>query len=102
MNGARPGRPLLDELGRLIVEGRDAASYLWQVPDDGAARARLAEVVAQIRELSAKRGRREMPRICEELEAAARVSPSPQQVSILQDGFDRLYKLWEAAKSGLI
>jgi hypothetical protein len=33
---------------------------------------------------------------------AARAKPTPQQVDMLQDGFDRLYKLWGAAKSGLL
>jgi hypothetical protein len=32
---------------------------------------------------------------------AAQASPSPQQVAILQDGFERLTRLWAAAKSGL-
>jgi hypothetical protein len=43
-----------------------------------------------------------MPRLCEELLVAARAKPTPQQVDMLQDGFDRLYKLWAAAKSGLL
>jgi hypothetical protein len=43
-----------------------------------------------------------MNRIVGELETALGASPSPQQVEILQDGFDRLVKLWQAAKSGLL
>jgi hypothetical protein len=43
-----------------------------------------------------------MPRLCDELTNWAKASPSPQQVDILQDGFERLYKLWSAAKSGLL
>jgi hypothetical protein len=42
-----------------------------------------------------------MGRIAGELEAAAQASSSPQQVEILQDGFERLVRLWAAAKSGL-
>jgi hypothetical protein len=42
-----------------------------------------------------------MGRVATELESALAVSPSPQQVEILQDGFDRLLRLWAAAKSGL-
>ena len=38
----------------------------------------------------------------EELKIAAQASPSPQQVELLVDGFDRLTKLWQAAKSGLL
>ena len=42
-----------------------------------------------------------MGRVAAELESALAVSPSPQQVEVLQDGFDRLLRLWAAAKSGL-
>jgi hypothetical protein len=42
-----------------------------------------------------------MGRLVGELETALSVSPSPQQVEVLQDGFDRLIRLWAAAKSGL-
>lgn len=97
----RQSEPLLDALGHAITDGKDAATYLWQVPDDRAGRARLVELLSQIKELSAKQGRVEMPRLCDELLTALEASPSPQQVDLLQDGFDRLYKLWAAAKSGL-
>jgi hypothetical protein len=98
----RSTQPLLDDMGRLIVEGKDATAFLWQVPDDEATRVRLREVLEQVRARSAKQGRREMPHLCEELLVALRAPASPQQVDILQDGFDRLYKLWGAAKSGLL
>ncbi len=94
--------PLLDDMGRLIVEGKEATAFLWQVPADEATRTRLREVIEQVRDRSARQGRREMPHLCEELLVALRAQPSPQQVDILQDGFDRLYKLWGAAKSGLL
>jgi hypothetical protein len=93
--------PLLDALGKAILEGKEAASYLWQVPDDQATRERLAKLVEDIREQSRKKGRHEMPKLCGELLTALRASPSPQQVDLLQDGFDRLYQLWGAAKTGL-
>jgi hypothetical protein len=101
----RPGQrrvPLLDNLGRMCQSGRDSASYLWQVPDDEAVRRDLGALLKQIREESGAQGRREMGRITQELETALAASPSPQQVEILQDGFDRLFKLWQAAKSGLL
>ena len=94
--------PLLDELGQLIVEGRDAASYLWQVPDDDSVRGQIVELLVSIKEKGTAEGRHEMPALCDELSIAGRASASPQQVEILQDGFDRLYKLWRAAKSGLM
>ncbi len=98
----RTTQPLLDDLGRAIVEGKDATAYLWQVPDDAATRTRLQEVLEVIKDRSAKQGRREMPKLCDELLTALRAQPTPQQVDILQDGFDRLYRLWSAAKSGLL
>jgi hypothetical protein len=98
--GARP--PLLDALGKLCTEGKQLADYLWQVPTDQAARERILVLLEQIAAESAKQGRREMPRICEELKPAARASPSPQQVDLLVSGFDRLVSLWQAAKSGLL
>jgi len=96
----RPREPLLDDLGRTIVEGKESAAYLWQVPGDEATRATLRESLEAIKKMAAHR--REMPRICDDLLHALRVEPSPQQVDMLQDGFDRLYKLWAAAKSGLL
>jgi hypothetical protein len=42
-----------------------------------------------------------MGRLAEELETALAASASPQQVELLQDGFERMNRLWAAAKSGL-
>jgi hypothetical protein len=93
--------PLMDRLGELCKAGRDSATYLWQVPDDESVRNKIAEMLAEIKIEAAKGGRREMGRLVGELESALSVSPSPQQVEVLQDGFDRLIRLWAAAKSGL-
>jgi hypothetical protein len=98
----RRTEPLLDETGTAIVAGKDAAAYLWQVPDDEGTRKRMAELLHQIRDASARQGRTEMPKLCDELLVALKAQPTPQQVDMLQDGFDRLYKLWSAAKSGLL
>lgn len=94
--------PLLDALGKAIADGKDAATYLWQVPDDASTRTRLGELLERIKREAAAQGRREMPQLCDELLTALRAQPTPQQVDLLQDGFDRLYKLWAAAKSGLM
>jgi hypothetical protein len=91
----------MDRLGELCTAGRDSATYLWQVPDDESVRRKIAQILAEIKMEAAKGGRREMGRVVEELETAVAASPSPQQVEILQDGFDRLIRLWAAAKSGL-
>ena len=94
--------PLMDALGKLCTEGKEAADYLWQVPKDEAMRQKILDLLDQIAVESAKQGRKEMPRICEELKTAAQASASPQQVDILVNGFDRLVHLWQAAKSGLL
>ena len=94
--------PLLDALGKLCSEGKQLADYLWQVPKDEAARQRIVAILDQIAAEGTKQGRKEMPRICAELNTAAKASPSPQQVDLLVNGFDRLMHLWQAAKSGLL
>ncbi len=94
--------PLMDALGKLCTEGKDLAGYLWQVPDDAGARQKILGILDQIAAESAKQGRREMPKICDELRTAAKATPSPQQVDMLVSGFDRLVHLWQAAKSGLL
>jgi hypothetical protein len=106
MNNPRPSRrsrpPVLDALGKLCVEGKQAADYLWQVPDDASVRAKIDQILTQIIDASTKQGRREMPKVAADLKTALRASPSPQQVDLLVNGFDRLFHLWEAAKSGLL
>ena len=94
--------PLMDGLGKLCTEGKQLADYLWQVPKDEPARHKIVAILDQIAAEAAKQGRKEMPRICEELKTAAKASPSPQQVDVLVSGFDRLVHLWQAAKSGLL
>ena len=97
----RPFTPLKDRLGELCASGKESAEYLWQVPGDADVRKRIADILAQIQGEVAKSGRREMARLVEDLRTAIAASPSPQQAEILQDGFDRLTRLWQAAKSGL-
>jgi len=98
----RPQPPLMDALGTLCTEGKQLAEYLWQVPKDEAARQQIIVILDQIAAAGTKQGRREMPRICEELRTAAKASASPQQVDLLVSGFDRLMGLWQASKSGLL
>jgi hypothetical protein len=92
----------MDALGQMCADGKETAEFLWQVPKDAAARAKILELLNQIGVESTKQGRHEMPRLVEELKIAAQATPSPQQVELLVDGFDRLTKLWQAAKSGLL
>ena len=92
----------MDALGKLCADGKESAEYLWQVPNDADVRRKIVGILEQIGVESTKQGRREMPRLVEELKVAAQATPSPQQVDMLVDGFDRLTKLWQAAKSGLM
>jgi hypothetical protein len=92
----------MDALGKLCADGKASAEYLWQVPDDTQMRLKLVGILGQIGVEAQKQGRKEMGRIVEELATAAKATPSPQQVDLLVDGFDRLTKLWQAAKSGLV
>ena len=92
----------MDPLGQMCADGKQTAEFLWQVPKDAAARQRILELLTRIGIESTKQGRREMPKLVEELKVAAQASPSPQEVDMLVDGFDRLTKLWQAAKSGLL
>jgi hypothetical protein len=92
----------MDALGQLCADGKASAEYLWQVPNDAEVRRKIVGILEQIGVESAKQGRREMPRLVGELKVAAQATPSPQQVDMLVDGFDRLTKLWQAAKSGLM
>jgi hypothetical protein len=97
----RPMPPLMDRLGELCAAGRDSATYLWQVPHDQAMRQKIAGILTEIKMEAAKGGRQEMGRLATELETALAASASPQQVELLQDGFERMNRLWAAAKSGL-
>jgi hypothetical protein len=97
----RPMPPLMDRLGELCTTGRESATYLWQVPNDEAVRQKLASILAEIKVEAARGGRQEMGRLAVELQTALAASASPQQVELLQDGFERLNRLWAAAKSGL-
>jgi len=94
--------PLEDALGKMCTEGKQLADYLWQVPKDAQVREQLVALLGQIAAESTKQGRTVMPHICEDLVTAAKATPSPQQVDLLVNGFDRLYQLWQAAKSGLL
>ncbi len=92
----------MDALGKLCADGKASAEYLWQVPDDTQVRLKIVGILEQIGVEALKQNRKEMGRIVQDLATAAKASPSPQQVDLLVDGFDRLTKLWQAAKSGLM
>ena len=92
----------MDRLGQLIQRGRETAESLWQVPDDSAGRAQVAALLLEIRAEGEAQGKQEIPPICDRLGPAVNAAPTPQSVEILQDGFERLHKLWLATRSGLV
>src|SRR2546426_10885742 len=92
--------PLMDALGKLCTEGKEAADYLWQVPQDEAMRQKIPDLLEQIAVESAKQGRKEVPRICEELKKAAQASAGPQQGAILVNRLDRLVRRRHARQAG--
>src|SRR5437879_12020252 len=91
--------PLMDGLGKLCTEGKELADYLWQVPKDEPARHKIAAILDQSAAEAAKQGRKEMPRLCEELKTAAKATASPQQGDAPGSGLDRRAHRWQAAKS---
>ena len=98
----QPGRPgFMDQLGTLCHEGLDCASYLFQVPDDEEMREKLRGIVEGIAKDPLVKGRREFPKVVEEMREALDQPPSPMSAEVLHDGFDRMVKLWHTTKSGL-
>src|SRR6266853_390819 len=59
--------PLPDALGKLCTEGKATAQYLWQVPDDADARAKIVALLNQIAVEAQKQNRKEMGRDVTEL-----------------------------------
>ena len=90
----------MDRLGERCQAGRDSATYLWRVLDDESVRRKIAAILAEIKVEAAKSGVRRWTAGSWNWRLLW-VSPSPQQVELLQDGFDRMIRLWAAAKSGL-
>lgn len=92
----------MDEIGKLCHAGKDVAAYLYQQPTDDGQYRRMQEILDAIIQEAPKTPHRELKRIAEELKAQAlQGPPSIAQAELLQDGFDRMVKLWQAARSGL-
>jgi len=95
-------RPVhLDRLGRLCFEGQEIATYLFQVPDDEAQWERARGVVEAILQETRGSQRRELPRLAAQLREALDGSHDMAAADQLQSGFDRIVKLWKAARSGI-
>jgi hypothetical protein len=101
-NEPRKPRPsVLDRVGKLCKMGRDSADYLFQVPDDHGEREKVAKILEAILTDKSMRGRKEAPRVINEMKEALNEPPSTMVAEQLQIGFDRLTKLWMSARSGL-
>src|SRR2546425_10422455 len=91
--------PLMDGLGKLCTEGKQLADYLWQGPKDEPARHKILAILDQIGVEAAKQGGRGMPRLCEELQTAAKATPRPPPGGVLGTGVDRLGRPGGAAQT---
>ena len=91
----------MDRLGELCRPAATARPICGRFRTTRESVGRLPHRWSEIKAEAAKGGRQEMGRMAVELETALAASASPQQVELLQDGFDRLNRLWAAAKSGL-
>jgi len=91
----------MDELGTLCHRGLDTATYLFQVPDDEPQREKLREILEAISRDPVVKGRREFPRIVEEMRETLAGAATPMSAELLQDGFGRMVKLWQTTRSGI-
>lgn len=91
----------IDRMGRLLAQGADVAAYLFQVPDDHGERLKVAAILDEIRREAAPTNARELPKIAAALRRVLAEPPSSDQAARLQDGFDRMRRLWAAARSGI-
>ena len=91
----------LDNLGQLCQDGLDIARYLFQVPDDEGERDRARAVLKAILAEPGVKSRRELPRLVKEMQEALEGEATAMAAERLQEGFERLIRLSDAAKSGL-
>jgi hypothetical protein len=103
LDGIKNSAPrVMDPLGKLLFQGQEIASYLFQVPDDAAQWQRLGEIVSQVVSESSKSTRIELPQIASEMRQLLQQPPSVAIADQLVAGFDRMVKLWKSARSGLM
>ncbi len=102
LDSMKNSRPVhLDKLGMLCHQGQDVATYLFQVPDDESQWQKMQTIVEGILYETRGSQRRELPRLAGELQEAMAGSHDMMAADQLQSGFDRLVKLWKAARSGI-
>ncbi len=101
MTGA-PRPSYTNVLTRLCQDGLDIARYLQQCPEDQEERARLKKMLSEIQRDPTVRMRREFPKIAIEMERALRGEADQMSAEILAEGFERMTRLCDMAKSGLL
>lgn len=98
-NEQRP--QFLDSLGKLCKQGKDISNYLFQVPDDEGEREKLGRILDEILADDTVASRNEFPKLCNDLKEVLEQEASPKNAEMLQAGFDRMTRLWQAARSGM-
>ncbi len=91
----------LDNLGQLCHDGLDIARYLFQVPDDEGERDRVRAILKAILAEPSVKARREMPKVAQDMQKALEGESTPMAAERLEEGFERMIRLSQAAKSGL-
>ncbi len=91
----------LDNLGQLCRDGLDIARYLFQVPDDEGERDRVRAILKAILAEPGVKARRELPKLVKEMQEALEGEATAMAAERLQEGFERMMRLSQSAKSGL-
>ena len=91
----------LDNLGKLCADGLDIARYLFQVPDDEGERDRVRTILKAILAQPGVKARRELPKVAQDMLDALDGEASAMAAERLQEGFERMMRLSQSAKSGL-
>ena len=94
--------PPLDKLSQLCADGLDMARYLFQVPDDEGERERARKILKAILAEPSVKARHEFPKVAEEMLQSLEGDTTPMAAERLQEGFERMMRLSQAAKSGLL
>ena len=94
--------PPLDKVSQLCADGLDIARYLFQVPDDEGERERAREILKAILAEPSVRARREFPKVAEDMQRSLEGEATQMAAELLQEGFERMMRLSQAAKSGLL
>ncbi len=91
----------VDRLGKLCFTGHEVAAYLFQVPGDESRWQQLRDIVNGILQEAPGTRHKELPHIAEGIRTALQQGTSMLVLEQVMAGFDRMIKIWKAARSGL-